>query len=231
MNSYNYSKVESSFIDLLNRLMNEVININSNFKLYKHLIDRLKDRRDAMEYAPSFFNTVLEALFADVVMSLAKLFETERRGSYGNLHTYLKFVTDNKEIFSLDERFRRDPNIGALEDYIKEGFKIEIEDLLKEHENLIKEQGVRIDILLHWRDKYYAHNDKRYFINPSLIAEEMPLLYDDIDKLIDTTTKILNAYSVRFDGKFKLNYFSNYDDIDKILDIVHEYHLKMLNED
>ncbi len=66
MDTYKYNEIELFFIDLLKRLTNEVININSNFKLYRHLINRLKDRLDAMEYAPSFFKSIMEALFTDV---------------------------------------------------------------------------------------------------------------------------------------------------------------------
>lgn len=230
LENYNYNTNELFFLDLLKRLTNEIININSNFKLYRHLIKRLEDRLDAMEYAPSFFNSVMEALFTDVIMGLSKLFESKER-SYGNIYTFLQFIEDNRSTFSLPRRLEREQNIGGLEDYIRESFLVEIEDKLAGNFKSLEEQTKRIKILMHWRDKYYAHNDKTYFLKPDLITTEMPLLYEDIEVLIDTATQILNDYSIRFDGKFKINYISNYDDIDNILDIIHEHHLKMLKEE
>lgn len=42
------------------------------------------------------------------------------------------------------------------------------------------------------RDKFYAHNDSKYFDNPKLLIKDAPLPFEDIIKLVEFCRDVLN---------------------------------------
>ena len=222
--------IESRFEKFSNKLLNEIISINNNFLLYKHLLKKREDRLDAIHYANAFFSMIGEALFTDVIISLSRLYEKNYRKSYGNLYNYLDFIDTNSNLFTVDEKIRRVENIGGLEEYIKENFPSSINELIENHRNMLNDMESKIDSLMTWRDKYYAHNDGKYFFESEKLYKEVPLFYKDIEKLIHNVSMVVNAYVVQFNGKITATTYPDVYDIDVILDIVNEYHQNRLRE-
>ncbi len=222
--------IEKKFELFSKKLLNEIIVINNNFLLYKHLIEKHNDRLDAMNYASAFFGMIEEALFTDVLMGLARLYENNMRKSFGNLFNYLNFIDANSKIFTVENKIRRIGNIGGLEGYIKENFTKETETILIEHKNILRDMQTKIETLRTWRDKYYAHNDSKYFLKPENFFRENPLLYEDMEDLIRKAHEIVDTHRCRFNGVTTVISYSNVFDVDEILDIVNEYHLNQLRE-
>ena len=73
------------------------------------------------------------------------------------------------------------------------------------------------------RDKFHAHFDKKYFMQPEKISAEAPLTWKDLSDIEETLKNIYNKYSCAFDGNYQEFELVNLYDIDNILDIVNNH--------
>jgi hypothetical protein len=68
------------------------------------------------------------------------------------------------------------------------------------------------------RDKFVAHFDKDYFFNRDKLADDAPVIWDDLEKIVKIMTDIINSYSADYDGNLLAVEPINIRDIDNILD-------------
>ena len=198
--------------------------------LFKHLSEKQNDRTEAMKYAGAFFGMVSQALLTDVIMGLSRLYENSSRKSYGNLYNYLNFVSSNRSIFTVENKIIRIKNIGGLEYYIRENFESDIELIIKEQGKQLQKMESKINNLMVWRDKHYAHNDSKYFLSPEKLANDAPLLFKDIQDLVVCASQIVNKHTAQFNGQTTMISYSNVFDVDVILDIINDYDKNLKNQ-
>lgn len=201
------NKGKEEIIIHIEKLLNEVANVNSKFKLFKYITERRNDSLKELNIAPAFFSLVLDSLINNVIISLAKIYESSNR-SGGSINKLLNKI---------------EQNIKSISDK-----RISI-NIINKHRIEIKEVEGTIDNLFTWRDKHCAHFDKKYFLESKSLAEDAKLTYHDINRLIERAGEILNDYySILKDVYYSIEAL-NFDDVSKIIEILKEYNIRVDN--
>lgn len=195
------NKIIEETIVHIEKLLNEVVNVNSKFKLYKYIIERANDNLNELNIAPGFFNLVLDSLISNVIITIAKIYEPSNR-SGGSISKLINKI---------------EQSIKSIEDE-----RINIE-LIKKHRNEIEKSKDVIKNLFVWRDKQYAHYDKKYFLGENNLSEDAKLTFGDIINLIEKAGAILNDYYSVLTDKYYSIEACNFDDVKKILDMLKQY--------
>lgn len=211
----NSQKQREIFETYVIRLLDELTFIDSCFELWFHISNKQVDRVKELNIAPAFFTVVKKSLLNSAIISLAKLYENYdgKKRSGRNLMKFLNYVEMNQDIFPKDKDTRRKNRCNYLIN----------SDLVNKHRQLIKDSKSKIDNLFYWRDKYYAHFDKKYFEKPETLGKDAELTIGHIRDLIKLATEILNDYSVAYNGTFHSIRATNLYDVDNVLEILHDY--------
>ena len=69
------------------------------------------------------------------------------------------------------------------------------------------------------RDKFHGHFDKRYFFDRDRMDEDAPIGWKDLEGASDVMGKILNRYSVDYDGGLYSWKTVNIDDLRRLLSV------------
>jgi len=72
------------------------------------------------------------------------------------------------------------------------------------------------------RDKFHAHFDSDFFFNRKALQKTAPIFWDELEIILETIKKIVNKYSADYDGNLFLYKPLNINDVDIILDRLHE---------
>lgn len=210
---------EEKFELLLERQIQQLIQVNYGYEYYMHIQDLLKERLDELNWAPGFFGLSMESIYFRTLITLLKFYD--KKADY-NLYKFLNYVKANMNIFNWKARLKRDNLDEDEEKYYKFKHPKLTKETIENYKTMIEENETIINNLFIWRNKYYAHNTKEYFLNPKKIEEDAPVEYIEIKKLIDLAHDILNTYSVAYNGVAKAIMPIDGFDLDIILDFVSE---------
>ncbi|MBX4269092.1 hypothetical protein [Clostridium estertheticum] len=132
---------DKDIITHLEKLLNEVVNVNSKFNLFKFIKERQNDSLKELNLAPAFFSLILDSLINNVIISIAKIYEPCTRSSG-----------------SMDKLFNK------IEQNIKNISEKNIDNnIINKHRDYISNKKDIIYNLFIWRDKHFAHLDKSIF--------------------------------------------------------------------
>lgn len=209
---------EKQFEDFRTALCRECIRLVSAIALFKHLHERKADRLDEMNIAPAFFGRILEALLTEIIIWTYKLLDRREKLSFPK---YLAFVEKNMDLFSIKGGAGEVGEAGGGGG--QEARCQATREILKKDRLRIKElDSVAASIKLR-RNRIYAHFDKRYLREPVKLFEETEIRWSDLDKIVEVMQDIFDTYSAAYDGNtFELKPV-NIDDVDSVLDILHEH--------
>ena len=183
------------FDDYVNKLIDELMYVDSCFGLYFHLqnLKANEETLNIMNIAPGFFQITIRSLLESSIITLAKLYSNKDDRS---IIRFIKYVEQNSEHI-----------IGGKS----------INDLILKHKSELDDNKEAIKYLFMWRNKSYAHYDKQYFFDSEQLAIDAPLLIGYINKLIALGGKIVNDYQVMSCGKYACISALNRFDIDHLL--------------
>jgi len=209
---------EHEFQQYLRRLVDDVILVDSKFELCFYLLGRKQDSLEAMNVSPAFFQLVLDALFNDSVVSIAKLYEGQR--SDRNLLRFLDFVETNINIFSQEAQESRgySPSVN----WSSPTGHVNL-DTVHMHRVAIESKRTVLNNLFFRRDKVYAHSDDEYFYDRITLKDDAPLSFGQLRELIKMAGSILNEYSVAYNGAGQVFRAANALDADKLLKVLQDY--------
>lgn len=199
-------QVIDRFENELSFLIRELYEINSYSLLYKHLYNKKNEPEflKAMNRAPAFFGLTIHSYQRMFVLGLSKI--CEKRNPKGkNIFSFLTFLEGHHSmIFSNTSSKKQIP----IDYKMIAQHKIELDN----HSNCI-------DNLLAWRDKSYAHYDKKYIgENNQMLGKDFPIKYGEIEKLIISLGDILNSYQSAYKDTITHLIPSNTYDVDIVLD-------------
>jgi hypothetical protein len=215
-------EAENKFEQYREHLHDEVLRLSTYIYLYKHLHQRKQTRLDEMNMAPCFFQTVFKSLYSSIILWVNNLFDPKARRGFFN---FLTFAENNLQIFSVScfQKRLNCPNGHWMLNRTPITTQT-IESDRDKITNLKPLKSIKIR-----RDKFYAHFDEKYAFHKQKISYDAPIGLTDLDDVISTMKDILNTYSTAYDGKMHLYKLMNVDDVDYLLDILHDY-LNNLNE-
>jgi hypothetical protein len=206
---------EKAFEQYRDSLKEEVTRLACYIRVYRLIQERRGDRLDELNIAPSFFQTVNDALFSAIVLWTDKLFaEDSQRG----LCNFLKFVEHHLPIFSRDA-FQHRRNLPDGDWRLERLHNVEFETVQRDRDAISSFEPLK-SIRLR-RDKFHAHFDKHYFFDRKRIADEAPLKWSDLENAMELLKDILNRYSAAYDGTvFHIDPL-NVNDLNYLLDRLH----------
>lgn len=209
------SVTEQNFEEYRRFLLNEAQRLTRYIDVYSLLRECKNDRLEEMNIAPAFFGTVIDALFSATILWTDKMFDEKSERGLGN---FLKFCENNVRILAVKELRRRN-NYSDNHWMISDRLDVSYQDT-QNHRQKIEQMKCLPSIRLR-RDKFHAHFDAKYFFDRRKISDEAPLFSDDFREVVDTMEEIINFYSTSYDGKIFSLRMKNIDDINNILDRLH----------
>jgi len=101
---------------------------------------------------------IVESLQVDNVLTVYKIVHNREERT---IHYLLKYAKENISILST-----KYPNLST--------------DILIKHEKALADVAEHVNRIKTQRDKYYAHSDKEYFLEPGNLLMDFPNTYDDL---------------------------------------------------
>lgn len=203
---------EEQFRDYRKYLGDEIHRFVDAASVFRQIDERTRDHLAELNLAPAFFGVVEDALFTMIVLWGNKLFD--EKGERG-LFNFLVFVEYNRDWLAIAELQRRrnyPEGHWMLEARIPITAATIDEDRAK-----IRELEVLRSIRLR-RDKFHGHFDKDYFFDRARFSKEAPITWEGVEKAGEVMGRILNDYSVDFDGEMFSWKTINIDDLGFLLE-------------
>jgi hypothetical protein len=215
-------EVEKKFENYREKLLQELMHLACYIRLYRRLHERRTDRLAEMNVAPAFFQIITDALFSSIVLWVDKILgHRSERG----LVNFLSFIESNLKIFTISELQRR-------KDYPNGHWMLQRDPIFLETINSDREKIKAIEALKSFkvrRDKFHAHFDKKYFFNLDKLSEDSPIVWGDLEKVLEVSTEIINTYSAAYDGNLYVTEPMNATDVDVVLDIINKHKIRNKN--
>lgn len=183
----------------LDRLTNHYSITDSKFHQLK-LIDGFiieDDSRDVLNIAPSFFKAVKRSFWKDVILTLYNLYDIGSQAKRTIPHFLNRFYQEFEHLDIKDKDFVRDE--------------------ILEIEKNIQSISPELQQIKTYRDKLYAHFDKKYFDQPFLISQDADVNHKLIEKVLENTYLILFKIHAGYrDVHYEMK-IHNRGDINKII--------------
>ncbi|MGA2914730.1 MAG: hypothetical protein ABSE89_01755 [Sedimentisphaerales bacterium] len=216
-------ETENKFEQYREHLHDEVSRLSTYVFLYKHLHQRKQSRLDEMNIAPCFFQSVFESLYSNIILWVNNLLCPKAdRGFFD----FLIFIENNLQIFTVVclQKRQNYPN-GH---WMLNRSPITIQTIKSDQDKITNLKSLKN--FKTRRNKYHAHFDKKYAFEKHKIKNDAPIRWTDLDDSISIMKDILNTYSAAYDGKVYTCRPMTVDDVDYLLDILHDY-LNNLNKE
>lgn len=165
---------------------------------YRSLINRHSMHHDVMLEAVVFFNIVEKALVSSLMMEACKLFEDDP-----NVMSVTKLINVCEQNQKLFDGIEIDCRIN--DDILP--FPFSIAGLLKETKAALTQNNDAIKNLKNQRDQLWAHNDKKYFLNPQNLESKYPISMNEINTLLLIVCKFTNTIILAFTKSVLSPYF------------------------
>ncbi|WP_276358066.1 hypothetical protein [Cohnella caldifontis] len=206
---------KSSLERLIMQMYHDTIRVKSKYHVWKQIINSSKERYDLMNrISPAYFNMTTSALFTDFVISLTKLYDSDSKAA-GNLR---KLISVAEGISS-----------SVYEEQNNTGISIINTSTLERYKKQLEEQKPILDNLFKWRDKVFAHYDKKYYLDRKRIHSDAQVRYEEIDNLFELLHSILNDFSLALSGTALYPEATDALDIERLFNVI-EKHPKLLEE-
>lgn len=185
---------EQQFEKYRDSLRLEIHRFRDSASVLRQISERTTDHLSEINMAPGFFHVVEDSLFTTIVLWADKLFD--ERGERG-LFNFLTLVEYNRDWLTTTELKRRK---GYPDGHwmLKDRIPITAQSIEADRlqiRSLAALQSIRIR-----RDKFHGHFDKEYFFDRTRLHNEAPITWVDLDEAGDVMGRMLNDYSVDFDG-------------------------------
>ena len=213
---------ERYYEDYREYLTGEVARLATYTRLFRRLHERKADRLDAMNLAPAFFSTTIDALFSAIVLWVDKLFGSRSERGLLNL---LSFIEQHRDIFDI-KRLQERKNYPDDHWMLQNRDPVTVVRIENDRKKIAEFSPLRSFKLR--RDKFEAHFDKEYFFDRAKLNEDAPLTWRDLEDVIQLGKEILNSYSADYDGKLHAVVPINAADVDHLLDYVYRQRQKEL---
>lgn len=207
---------------LIENYLYRIVNANDQYRLYCYLHERKADRLEELNMAPAFFSTVFDSLKQCFVIEIFKLYDIN---SDTGLIKLFNICMNCSKLFPnkrYNEFHQTDLKTGKTVDTLRDEIKIDVmQDINKLRKELIDKESI-VNNLRGQRDKFYAHLDKKYFMNKRDLSKDFPVSFDDVELLLDFAGEMCNTLLLDLCGEAIFYQSSNYDDVKNILDQLHK---------
>ncbi len=200
--------------DKLDTLINHELIVNGSYIVLKQILNLQEINNELLNFSVSFYRTVVNNCVSTIFIELAKEYDTSSKTL--NLRSLLSDIKHNLHqlhdksfsinLFSnLDAYYAESLSFDSISDFI---------DYAMTELNSVDEIVQRVKKL---RDKYYAHLEKRFAVNPERLFSVNKITYEDLEKLLVLYANICNGLNVFFNDTTTFPLVIDCEDYDKTL--------------
>ena len=212
---------QDEFRRLLTALLDDLVDARFHFSLHQDLSKVSEEYATEFAQTPTFWGFTLSAHIDAVMVRLCMSYDT-----YGdsvlNLRNLLETVQANLSIFD-KPNFRQRLKGNAFVDSLAAELKPPDDAQLRKDIQEVTVSDPLVHKLVQWRHNYIAHRNRDCALNPQKLSTEHPLLFVEIDELLERALKIGNRYSLLFDASVHATTMIGKDDYLHVLRSVREH--------
>ncbi|WP_456363521.1 AbiU2 domain-containing protein [Priestia aryabhattai] len=168
---------KEELINFTRQLTFEIYDTYNTLKLHMHLHNSLVDNPEIGQLAQSYFVLTQHSLANDYIIRIARMFDKKPKGTqFGTLFKLLNLIEQNANLFTNKKSILKE---------------------VSRHRNIFDEDNAALlNNIKTWRDKSYAHWDKKYFYDEDRLKLEVdaPIKYNQLYNLLRTSGQIANFY-------------------------------------
>lgn len=214
-------KSAEEFRRLLTALLDDLIDARFHFSLHQNLAKASEEYATEFAQSPTFWGLTLSSHMDAVLLRLCRAYDTYEHTAL-NLRNLLDTVRANLSIFdepNFRQRLRANRFVESLAAELRPPDHAQLEkdiDAVSDSDPLVRK-------LVMWRHNYVAHRNSHFTLNPNKFDAQYPLLFAEIDVLLDRALEIGNRYSLLFDASAHATLMVGRDDYLNILKAVREH--------
>jgi len=171
----------------LDKILLTVWDLNANLSVITYLrkLDS-PEKVDAYKVLNEFFSYIYSSALTHLILTIDRLYEEPKAQirSCANCNSQISEISygERSLIWYLTQLKTHSSNFAQPKRIVEE--VNEQFERIEEKKELIKKIGL-------YRDKWFAHRDKKYFDNPDKIWEENPLLFEELETLVTLSNEIV----------------------------------------
>ena len=194
----------AEFKSLLEALADELTDASDHFKLHQNINAAISEYAIEFNQSPVFWTMTRSAHMDAVLIRLCKSYDLYDGKPSLNLKSFLETINANLSIFdepNFRERLKENPFVHSLAAHSR---KPDPARLAKDLES-VSICDPLVKKLTIWRHNYLAHRSRMSALNPIAFAEKNPILFSDIEALINNGLRLVNYYSDLFNATHHLS--------------------------
>ena len=194
-------KSAEQFNSLLNALSDDIVDAEVFFKLHSDLLNSIPDYKRVFSEANTFWSLTVRALLDATLLRLCRIYEKHPKSL--NVRNLLDTISSQLDIFDVENfkvRLQDNPFVESLAQTARKPDA----DALNQDIASVTESDTLVKRLIIWRHNIIAHRNASNILNKKDITKDYPITRDDIFKLLNNATSILNRYS----GLFRASTYS-----------------------
>jgi len=203
------------FAKFIRVLWDELYWADVYYAIFKEGSRLAKHYERAFEHAPFFLAYTLRAHCQTALVYVHRLYDQNNQSF--NLRRFLLTVRNNPRVFEADAVRKRRISDSSADRLIKSIGPLNQEQLERDIE-FCSEKNPKVRNLKTWRDRITFHKDEGEIFRPKPFAQDYPLLFGDIEILIDRGFEILNRYSEYFDTTLRTRSLREWKDVEFVFE-------------
>lgn len=214
-------KSAEEFRRLLTALLDDLVDARFHFSLHQSLAKATEGYATEFSQSPTFWGLTLTAHIDAVLLRLCRAYDTYPHSAL-NLRNLLDTIQANLSIFD-EPNFRQRLRGNAFVDSLAAELKPPDPTQLKKDIEAVSVSDPLVHKLVKWRHNYIAHRNSHYALNPNALNSQYPLLFAEMDVLLNRALEIGNRYSLLFDASAHATLMVGRDDYLNVLKAVREH--------
>ena len=190
---------EKQILIYMDKLRDELNTAYTHYEIAKTIRGFRRTHHSEFSEAITFFQVTQNANLFATVMAICRFIDSSTDTM--QLHSFFNLLRDNLDLFKLEDYKRRLKEDGKNDEYI-EDFAQKYSEITKEiiDEDEASIERLPITNIKRYRNKRLAHLDRGLALEKVDVLQESPVLIKEIDDILSTLDKILNRYSIAYDG-------------------------------
>jgi hypothetical protein len=214
-------KSAEEFRRLLTALLDDLVDARFHFALHQNLAKAGEEYAMEIAQSPTFWGLTLSAHMDAVLLRLCRAYDPYDHAAL-NLRNLLDTVRANVSIFD-EPNFRQRLKGNLFVDSLAAELKQPDQAQLRKDIEVVSDSDPLVRKLVMWRHNYVAHRNSHFTLNPKKFDAQYPLLFAEIDALLDRALEIGNRYSLLFDASAHATLMVGRDDYLNVLKAIREH--------
>jgi len=186
---------KEKLINLLEQYSREMTKANNYLLALEDLDEKIsvENSLDKLNLAPAFFHITRDALLDALVLMAAKLFDD--RGDSYCIQVLLKIAQAHTYYFAKSNHFTTDDSkTGKIK-------TVDFSSIIESHKQELDGYAHIMSRLKKRRNKYYAHLDKKHYLNIEALEKDYPLYLEEIKKILRFADVLIADLLIWLTGK------------------------------